>query len=187
MGRHPRDFLPVEGGWQRHPAVVDWTRAGRGGHIVADVVANFDTGLRATGREICQIPLTKVRMESPLSLTASGVFFTPACAAGQEDKSRATIGKTRTKAVHSGTRRSQYNEVSEAVFLTQGFVYRERRTAAEARFQFDAYGDDEFILAPGTATGPCACSKTVFFRLLWDMRIVFALYLWPCRSSAGPR
>ena len=29
----------------------------------------------------------------------------------------------RTKLVHGGTRRSQYNEVSEAIFLTQGFVY----------------------------------------------------------------
>ena len=29
----------------------------------------------------------------------------------------------RTTAVHGGTRRSQYNEVSEAIFLTQGFVY----------------------------------------------------------------
>ena len=30
--------------------------------------------------------------------------------------------KKRTRAVHSGIRRSQYNEVSEAIFLTQGFV-----------------------------------------------------------------
>ena len=29
----------------------------------------------------------------------------------------------RTRAVHAGTRRSQYGEVSEAIFLTQGFVY----------------------------------------------------------------
>ena len=52
--------------------------------------------------------------------------------------------KPRTKAVHSGTRRSQYNEVSEAVFLTQGFVY-ESAEQAEARFQ--SLGDDEFIYA----------------------------------------
>ena len=49
-----------------------------------------------------------------------------------------------TKAVHGGTRRSQYGEVSEAIFLTQGFVY-DTAQAAEARFQ-DA-GDDEFIYA----------------------------------------
>ena len=52
--------------------------------------------------------------------------------------------KPRTKAVHSGTRRSQYNEVSEAVFLTQGFVY-DSAEQAEARFQ--SLGDDEFIYA----------------------------------------
>ena len=50
----------------------------------------------------------------------------------------------RTKAVHSGIRRSQYNEVSEAIFLTQGFVY-ETAEAAEARF-LEA-GPDEFIYA----------------------------------------
>jgi O-succinylhomoserine sulfhydrylase len=52
--------------------------------------------------------------------------------------------KPRTKAVHLGTRRSQYNEVSEAMFLTQGFVY-ESAEQAEARFQ--SLGDDEFIYA----------------------------------------
>ena len=50
----------------------------------------------------------------------------------------------RTKAVHGGTRRSQYGEVSEAIFLTQGFVY-ESAEAAEARF-IEA-GPDEFIYA----------------------------------------
>ena len=39
----------------------------------------------------------------------------------------------RTLAVHAGTRRSQYGEVSEAMFLTQGFVY-DTAEAAEARF-----------------------------------------------------
>ncbi len=52
--------------------------------------------------------------------------------------------KKRTKLVHSGTRRSQYGEVSEAIFLTQGFVY-ETAEAAEARF-IEA-GEDEFIYA----------------------------------------
>lgn len=50
----------------------------------------------------------------------------------------------RTRAVHGGTRRSQYNEVSEAIFLTQGFVY-DTAEAAEARFL--KAGDDEFIYA----------------------------------------
>ena len=29
--------------------------------------------------------------------------------------------KSGTKAVHTGTRRSQYGEVSESIFMTQGF------------------------------------------------------------------
>jgi O-succinylhomoserine sulfhydrylase len=55
-----------------------------------------------------------------------------------------TDWKKRTKAVHAGTRRSQYGEVSEAIFLTQGFVY-ESAEAAEARFI--ECGPDEFIYA----------------------------------------
>ena len=50
----------------------------------------------------------------------------------------------RTKAVHAGVRRSQYNEVSEAIFLTQGFVYD---TAEDAEARFIKSGDDEFIYA----------------------------------------
>lgn len=50
----------------------------------------------------------------------------------------------RTLAVHAGTRRSQYSEMSEAIFMTQGFVY-ESAEAAEARFE--QAGEDEFIYA----------------------------------------
>ncbi len=50
----------------------------------------------------------------------------------------------RTKAVHGGIRRSQYGELSEAIFLTQGFVY-DSAEAAEARFV--SAGEDEFIYA----------------------------------------
>lgn len=50
----------------------------------------------------------------------------------------------RTQAVHGGIRRSQYGEVAEAIFLTQGFVY-DNAEAAEARF-LEA-GPDEFIYA----------------------------------------
>ncbi len=50
----------------------------------------------------------------------------------------------RTKLVHHGVRRSQYGEVSEAIFLTQGFVY-DTAEAAEARFI--KAGEDEFIYA----------------------------------------
>ncbi len=52
--------------------------------------------------------------------------------------------KPRTKMVHAGIRRSQYGEVAEPIFLTQGFVY-DTAEAAEARFE--AAGDDEFIYA----------------------------------------
>jgi len=52
--------------------------------------------------------------------------------------------KKRTKAVHTGVRRSQYNEVSEAIFLTQGFVYD---TAEDAEARFVKAGDDKFIYA----------------------------------------
>ena len=51
---------------------------------------------------------------------------------------------TRTKLVHEGIRRSQYGEVAEAIFLTQGFVYD---SAEQAEARFIAAGDDEFIYA----------------------------------------
>jgi O-succinylhomoserine sulfhydrylase len=50
----------------------------------------------------------------------------------------------RTRLVHGGTRRSKYGETSEAIFLTQGFVYPDAATA-EARFI--SSGPDEFIYA----------------------------------------
>ncbi|MEM1100646.1 MAG: O-succinylhomoserine sulfhydrylase [Pseudomonadota bacterium] len=50
----------------------------------------------------------------------------------------------RTKAVHEGIRRSQYGEVSEAIFLTQGFVYE---SAEHAEARFIESGPDEFIYA----------------------------------------
>ena len=51
---------------------------------------------------------------------------------------------TSTKLIHQGARRSQYGEMAEALFLTQGFVYPSAE-AAEARFI--QAGDDEFIYA----------------------------------------
>ena len=44
-----------------------------------------------------------------------------------------------TKLVHGGTIRSQFGEVSESIFLTQGFVY-ENSAAAEARFKGETEG-----------------------------------------------
>ena len=50
----------------------------------------------------------------------------------------------RTKLVHAGSRRSQYGEMAEAIFLTQGFVYD---TAESAEARFIKTGEDEFIYA----------------------------------------
>jgi len=52
--------------------------------------------------------------------------------------------KPRTKLVHAGSRRSQWGEMSEAIFLTQSFVY-DSAEAAQARFI--KAGQDEFIYA----------------------------------------
>lgn len=51
--------------------------------------------------------------------------------------------RPRTRMVHAGARRSQYGETSEALWLTQGFLYPDAETA-EARFSGDA-GDDTFV------------------------------------------
>lgn len=50
----------------------------------------------------------------------------------------------RTQLVHEGSRRSQYGEMAEAIFLTQGFAY-DSAEQAEARFKHA--GADEFIYA----------------------------------------
>lgn len=52
--------------------------------------------------------------------------------------------KSRSLAIHAGARRSQYGEVSEAMFLTQGFVYD---SAEHAEARFEDCGPDEFIYA----------------------------------------
>ncbi|MFD1794382.1 O-succinylhomoserine sulfhydrylase [Paracoccus aurantiacus] len=50
----------------------------------------------------------------------------------------------RSLAVHAGTRRSQYGEMAEAMFMTQGFAYD---TAEQAQARFEKVGEDEFIYA----------------------------------------
>ncbi|GMG81401.1 O-succinylhomoserine sulfhydrylase [Paralimibaculum aggregatum] len=53
----------------------------------------------------------------------------------------------RTRMVHAGTRRSHYGETSEAIYLTQGFVYPDAE-AAEARFKGELpAGEESFIYA----------------------------------------
>ena len=50
----------------------------------------------------------------------------------------------RTQLVHKGSRRSQYGEMAEAIFLTQGFAYD---SAEQAEARFLQAGADEFIYA----------------------------------------
>lgn len=52
--------------------------------------------------------------------------------------------KPRTRAVHAGARRSQYGEMAEAIYLTQGFAYPSAEAAEE---RFIKAGQDEFIYA----------------------------------------
>jgi O-succinylhomoserine sulfhydrylase len=53
--------------------------------------------------------------------------------------------RPRTRLVHAGQRRGQYGETSEAIYLTQGFVYPDAE-AAEARFKGElAEGEEGFI------------------------------------------
>ena len=59
-----------------------------------------------------------------------------------------------TRLVHSGTLRSQYGETSEALFLTQGFVY-DSAEQCEARFK----GEDPGISIRAFPIRPSACSS----------------------------
>lgn len=55
--------------------------------------------------------------------------------------------RPRTRLVHEGHRRSRYGETSEAIYLTQGFVYPDAE-AAEARFKGDLpEGEEAFVYA----------------------------------------
>jgi O-succinylhomoserine sulfhydrylase len=93
----------------------------------------FVTGLRATLNK----PLKGSGL-LPRNLLVAGLFCLERAMTGSKD------WKTRTKLVHEGSRRSQYGEMAEAIFLTQGFVYPDAE-AAEARFI--KAGEDEFIYA----------------------------------------
>jgi O-succinylhomoserine sulfhydrylase len=52
--------------------------------------------------------------------------------------------KTRTQLVHEGSRRSQYGEMAEAIFLTQGFAYPSAEAAEQRFIKPEA---DEFVYA----------------------------------------
>ena len=93
--------------------------------------------------------------------------------------------KPKTKLVHAGVKRSQFGELSEAMFLTQGFVYE---TAEQAEARFIQSAPDEYVYgrygnptvrmfeermmalegaqdAFGTATGMAAVSGALFAML----------------------
>jgi O-succinylhomoserine sulfhydrylase len=52
--------------------------------------------------------------------------------------------KARTQLVHEGSRRSQYGEMAEAIFLTQGFAFD---SAEDAEARFANPQEDEFVYA----------------------------------------
>jgi len=81
-------------------------------------------------------------MREPLSLGRDRGFFVGGRALLEDDMS--DKWNKRTSAVHGGTKRSQWGEVSEAIFLTQGFVYDSAEAAAA---RFEAAGPDEYIYA----------------------------------------
>ncbi|ETX16113.1 O-succinylhomoserine sulfhydrylase [Roseivivax halodurans JCM 10272] len=62
----------------------------------------------------------------------------------KDTPSKTRTRRTRTNLVHGGTKRSGWGELSEAMFLTQGFAY-DSAEQAEARFQ--NAGPDEYIYA----------------------------------------
>ena len=83
-------------------------------------------------------------MKDPFRLAASGVFCCPAKRREKKEYDMSKDWSNSTKAVHGGIRRSQYGEVSEAIFMTQGFVYD---SAEQAEARFEKAGPDEFIYA----------------------------------------
>jgi O-succinylhomoserine sulfhydrylase len=95
----------------------------------------FVTGLWAT----LNMPL-KGQPKAPFRLAGTGFFCGLECLGRWEMIKR----QKRTNLVHGGTRRSQWGELSEAIFLTQGFAY-DSAEAAEQRF-IEA-GPDEYIYA----------------------------------------
>ena len=59
--------------------------------------------------------------------------------AAKDKKSRRAAWALATQLVHEGTRRSQFGETSEAMFLNSGYVY-DSAEEAEARFKGEADG-----------------------------------------------
>jgi O-succinylhomoserine sulfhydrylase len=114
----------------------------------------------------------------------------------ESDKSAGDVARhwaPETKLVHGGALRSQFGETSEALFLTQGFVY-ERAEQAEARFknedpgyQYSRFGNPTVAMfeerirllegaeqAKATATGMAAVSSSLLCYLRAGDHVVAA-------------
>src|SRR5690606_36491539 len=61
------------------------------------------------------------------------------CCLGHDMTNETRNWKPATQLVHSGTLRSQHGETSEAIYLTQGYVY-DTAEASEARFKGEEPG-----------------------------------------------
>ncbi len=119
----------------------------------------------------------------------------------EQPKSGPESWRPETRLVHGGTLRSQFGETSEAIFLTQGFVYKSAEQA-EARFKNEDPGyqysrfsnptvsmlEERIRLLEGaedcraTATGMAAVSGAILSRLSAGDHIVSARALFgSCR------
>ena len=97
----------------------------------------FVTGLRATLNNSAKE--AEARQSAPASKTGAFCW-----AIARKGRCGMQDWSPKTKLVHAGARRSQYGEVSEAIYLTQGFVYE---SAEQAEARFVKSGEDEFIYA----------------------------------------
>jgi O-succinylhomoserine sulfhydrylase len=86
----------------------------------------------------------EVKGNGPGTFGFAGVFSWAMGSGARKAAAMTKDWKTRTTLVHEGSRRSQYGEMAEAIFLTQGFVYP---TAEAAEARFVKAGEDEFIYA----------------------------------------
>jgi len=114
-----------------------------------------------------------------------------------ETKTSATANyRPETRLVHSGTLRSQYGETSEALFLTQGFVYdtaeqcEARFTGADPGFLYSRFSNPTVAmfeqrmieLARATATGMAAVTTAILAPLRSGDHVVAAKALFgSCR------
>ena len=86
----------------------------------------------------CKSGISLIARASP-PLTPQAAFAIARGLGGEGGRAVSDDWSPRTKLVHGGARRSQYGETSEAIYLTQGFVYPDAETA-ERRFISSGHG-----------------------------------------------